>query len=583
MHLIRFALPAVLLLAALAPAEAQLRANRPPPRVNTNPRMLVANPYPANSADSAAAVRIGDGMRKRLEDIAGRWFNTITREQMNDALLQYAYPPDAVLPPPVARTLASQLQARFLVSSTLNRTEGGRYALQVRAIGMNDKVGHATTQVQQPNQSLEEFGKTAADGLRSAMEALEEARKCWDQQLTKPRDAVAAAARALRIQPNHGLAAYCLGEIAKGQKAPPDTLLAHYRRATEGDAQSLEAWSEVLILYQQRQDSTRTVETLQHMLRVAPTNQALREQAFNLLLRYGRPNAAKELAEEGLQIDPTNADLWDLKSNACLFMAESAEAVEERNRHFMCAVDALEQVFDVDSARADSAFYNKIGVAASQQPDTVRLLRWARRGVAKYPDNATLLGHLVTAYTHAGPPDSAIVAVQRLMALDSTDLRPVLRVIQILAAEKRLTDAFPLGEYVERLGDASDKQNYAVLLINGALPLLQQQPPDLDGAEAMTRKSLAMSPAGSQLGVNAHYVLGLTLALRFGVEFAQRDAAIMEQKSCDLARQQKALRDEAEQELTAGQSANPSVAASWLQRIQGATARVEQQVRSFCR
>ena len=39
----------------------------------------------------------------------------ITRDQMNDALLQYAYPADAVLPADVARTLATQLQAQVLV------------------------------------------------------------------------------------------------------------------------------------------------------------------------------------------------------------------------------------------------------------------------------------------------------------------------------------------------------------------------------------------------------------------------------------------------------------------------------------
>jgi tetratricopeptide (TPR) repeat protein len=568
MRLLRFILPAIVVAGVATPAAAQLRANRPPPRTINNPRMLVANPHPTNTADSAAAVRIGEGMRKRMDDVASRWFVTITREQMNDALLQYAYPPDAVLPPPVAKTLATQMQARFLVSSTLARAEGGRYALQVRAIGMNDKAGYTTTLTQQPNQALEEFGKQAADALAGAFKATPDARECWNLQSTKPREAKTAAGKALREQPKHGLAEYCLGEIAEAQKEPPESLLMHYKNAAEGDAQSLEVWSELLIVYQQVGDSAKTVETLQQMLRVAPTNQALREQAFKLFIGYNRANAAKEVAEEGLRIDPSNADLWDLKSNACLFLED-----------FTCAVDALEQVFEVDSAKADSAFHNKISVAASQQPDTVRLMKWATRGAANYPDNTTLLAHLVNAYTIAGPADSAVVSVQRLMAKDSSDLRPVLKTIQILAAEKRVKDALPLGEYVERLGDASDKQNYAVVLINGALPMLQQEGQDLEGAAALARKAVALSPPGGQVAVNANYVLGLALA----IQLPKGDEPVMQQKSCELARKQQVLREEAEQALTAGQAANPNAVGQYLQAVQGFKARIESQVKAFCK
>ena len=167
-------------------ATAQLRSNRPNRPTANLPRLMTANPYAANSADSAAAVRVGEGMRKRMEDIAGRWFTVITRDQMNEALLQYAYPADAVLPPTVARTLATQLQARFLVTSTLARTEGGRYSVQVRAAGMNDKAGYTATLSQPPNTTPEDFGKAAADALTNNFKAYEEARKCWDTQTAKP-------------------------------------------------------------------------------------------------------------------------------------------------------------------------------------------------------------------------------------------------------------------------------------------------------------------------------------------------------------------------------------------------------------
>lgn len=565
--------PLVLSVAVLAgvaaPAAAQLRSNRPQRPTANLPRLLVANPYAPNTADSAASVRIGDGMRRRMEDVAGRWFATITRDQMNEALIQYAYPADAVLPPQVARTLASQLQSRFLVSSTLARTEGGRYAVQLRAVGINDRAGYATTLTQQSGQSLEEFGRQSADALRPSFQALEDARKCWDQQASRPQDAAREAIKALRTQPNHGLAAYCLGEIASARNVPRDSLIALWRTAVTGDPLSLDAWSKLATEYQAANDSVNTVRVFQEMLRVAPTNQPLREQAFRLFIAYGQPEAAKQVAEEGLVLDESNADLWDLKSNACLFLED-----------FTCAVDALEQVVAVDSAKADSAFFNKISVAASQQPDTVRLLKWARLGADRYPDNPTLLAHLATAYGYAGPLDSSITVVQRLMAVDSSDLRPVLRTVQALVGAGRLAEAEPLIGYVERLGDENDKQSLAALIIQPVQAMFQQpETLDREMALAASRRAAALAVPGGQVHLVANFFLGLSAGQLLG----QYDPEIMDARSCELARRSVALRDEAEAAMTIGQNVSPEIGARTLQGIRDFKPRIDSQIRAFCR
>ena len=571
MRVVRLLLPMLFAASLTGTATAQLRSNRPNRPTQNLPRLMTANPYAANSADSAAAVRVGEGMRKRMEDIAGRWFTVITRDQMNEALLQYAYPADAVLPPGVARTLATQLQARFLVTSTLSRTEGGRYAVQVRAIGMNDRAGYTALLTQAPNTSPEDFGKAAADALGNNFKALEDAKKCWDTQTVKPAEAVASAGKALRDQPNQGLAEFCLGEISSARKAPRDTVIAHFKAATTGDPQALEAWSKLAGEYVAANDSANTVKVYQEMLRVAPTNQPLREQAFRLFLNYGQPQAAKQVAEEGLAIDNSNAELWDLKSNACLFLED-----------FTCAVDALEQAFAVDSARADSLFYNKISVAATQRPDTARLLKWAQRGARKYPNSATMLDHLVTAYSYAGPVDSSIASVKRLYAVDSSDMRPALKVIQQLAAEKRWPEVEEMGAYVERLGDAEMKQNYALLLVNGALAKLQQADnQDLEGAADMARKAVGLSVPGGRVALNANYILGLATVL----QLPKLDQPIMDAKSCEMAQKSQKLRDEAESAITIGAPAiqDTNAVQRYLQIAQGFKPRIESQVKAFCK
>jgi tetratricopeptide (TPR) repeat protein len=248
--------------------------------------------------------------------------------------------------------------------------------VQVRAIRLNDKAGHAIT-LQQAAKSLEDFGRNAADQLTGVFRALDDAGSAGTSR-PPSRPTPPSPPRARSDQPGYGFAEYCLGEMAKARKASPAEQLGHYTSAAKGDPLSLEAWSMAAVQYQNLGDSANTVKVFQEMLRVAPTNQPLREQAFRLFLNYGQPQAAKQVAEEGLVLDPSNADLWDLKSNACLFLED-----------FACAVDALEQVFAVDSAKADSTFYNKINVAASQKPDTARSLKWAQMAVRKYPTSST--------------------------------------------------------------------------------------------------------------------------------------------------------------------------------------------------
>ncbi len=136
------------------------------------------------------------------------------------------------------------------------------------------------------------------------------------------------------------------------------------------------------------------------------------------------------MADEGLKIDPNNWDLYDLKSNACLFQSD-----------FKCAIDALAQAYAVDSTRADSSFYKKIAVAAAQQPDTARLLEWSQRGLKKYPDNVELLGYAEQAYMLTGQTDSVVAIAKRLLAADPTQIDPALAAIQSLATAGRIAEA----------------------------------------------------------------------------------------------------------------------------------------------
>ena len=598
MHVKQLALAGLALALTAAPLSAQLRANRPSTIPQNLPRLLVANPHSFSAQDSTAAVRIGAGLRDKIDGEADKWYKTLTRAQMNEALQQYAYPVDAVLPPMVARQLATSLQARVMIIGTMLKGEGNRYTVEARMIGTNDDAGQMVRMAQNPNESLEDFGGRLAAAFAPAFRALPDAKKCETLRQTQAAEAQEAALKAIKLLPNSGLAHYCLGQIAIAKKAPVDTIIAHLKVATEGDPLSLPAWTALAVEYQAKGDSTATIATFKQLLRVAPTNEPLRKEAFRLFLNYGKLDAAEGVADEGLQLDAANADLWDLKSSACLFQGQDNPA---KNK---CAIEALEQVFTLDSTKADTTFFTKITFAASRpvRLDTVhlaadsagthpardtvvpvidspRFLKWAQLGVVKYPNNAILIGQLAQAYSVAGPVDSAVAVTKRLMAVDSSDVNPVLRVAKALSEAKRGKDAMELSPYIERLGSAEDKQNMGAILATGAFSMVQPPTPDYPLAADMARGALKLLPPGTQTQRFANFVLGLALFQQMIAIDSQATAT----KSCPLSQQMKGLLDQAAPAMQAGRAINEAFMAPRIQALDQFGKHIDSLIKVYCK
>jgi tetratricopeptide (TPR) repeat protein len=567
--------------------------------VSMAPRFMVANPFAFAPADSAPAVAIGSGMREEMKGVVGRDYQVIEQQQMNDALTQYGYPKDAILSPALATTLAKNIQARFIVSSTLAKGQGG-YNVTARVIGVSDDAGNVVTVAQQQGESPPAFGKRIAKAVEPLVESLGDAKGCIDQRTAKPDKAADAAEKALKSVPDHGLAHYCLALLAQDKKAPRGEIVKHLQASAKGDPLSLPVWTALATQFQQANDTANTLVAFKQMLRVAPTNQKLREELFKYFLQSGHPETALEVADEGLKIDPYNADLYDLKSNACLFLS-----------NFKCAVDALETMYATDSTKADTLFFTKISAAAAEgeQPDTTRLLKWSQVGVRKYPDNPTLLGYLNRAYTMTGQTDSVVAVTNRIIAKDTTAIVPALEAAQALinappaagggpattdtasrggaprdttaaaASPSRAKEALPFLEFAMKYGDPQAKENAAALLYTGGAKLLQSQPQDLQGAAELLRLAVQNANPTGKVGPASNYLLGLATLF----QVPQLDPQAEKQKSCDIAKQMETLLGESETALTGGRSVNQEAVDKNLGIIKQYKPRVASMLKAYCK
>jgi tetratricopeptide (TPR) repeat protein len=570
MYLLRLVALVALGGAVSAPLAAQgIPRNARTSTVNTSPRFMVANPFAFAPADSAPAVAIGTGMREEMKDVVGRDYQVIEQSQMNDALTQYGYPKDAILSPALATTLAKNIQARFLVNSTLSKGEGNRYTVTARLTGVNDDAGNVTTLTQNAGESPEAFGKRLASALDAAVGSLGDAKACVEQRQSKPDKAADAANKAIKALPDHGLAHFCLALLTQDKKGPREEVVKHLQAASKGDPLSLPVWTALATQYQQANDTANTLVAFKQMLRVAPTNQKLREELFKYFLQSGHPETALEVADEGLKIDPYNADLYDLKSNACLFLS-----------NFKCAVDALETMYATDSTKADTLFFTKISAAAAEgeKPDTARLLKWSQVGVKKYPDNPTLLGYLNRAYSMTGQVDSVVAITNRIMAKDTTDVVPALSAAKALVDAKRPKEAVPFADFAIKHGDPQAKENAAALLYTGAAPLLQQ-PQDLQGASELLKMAVSAASPTGKVQPAANYLLGLATLF----QVPQIDPQAEKGKSCDLAKQEETLLTDAETALTAGKSVNEEAVTKNLGIIKQYKPRVASMIKAYCK
>ena len=596
MFLIRLVPCALLSAVVLTPVAAQgiPRNARSSATAVAAPRFMVANPFAYATADSAPAVKIGTSMREQMKGVVGRDYQVIEQTQMNDALKQYGYPIDAILSPALATTLAKNIQARFVVNSTMAKGDGGRYTVTARLIGVSDDAGNVISLTQNANETPEAFGKRLVEGLEPAVKTLADSKACIENRKAKPDKAIESANKAIKALPNHGLAEYCLALIATDKKAARGEVEKHLQASTKGDPLSLPVWTALAALYQQANDTANTLVAFKQMLRVAPTNQKLREELFKYFLQSGHPETALEVADEGLKIDPYNADLYDLKSNACLFLS-----------NFKCAVDALETMYTTDSTKADTLFFTKISAAAAEgeKPDTVRLLKWAQSGVRKYPDNPTLLGYLNRAYAMSGQTDSVVSVTNRIIAKDTTAVGPALAAAKVLiegkgapkpgdttaakpgdstatatATTKRPKEAVPFIEFAIKHGDPQAKENAAALLYQGGASLLQQ-PQDLAGAAELLRMAVTNANPAGKVAPASNYLLGLATLF----QVPQIDPQAEKGKSCDLAKQEQALLTESETALTAGKSVNEEAVTKNLGIITKYKPRIASMLKAYCK
>jgi tetratricopeptide (TPR) repeat protein len=458
-------------------------------------RLLVL-PFMASSADSATSIALADAVRDRVAQLVKGKVLVVPKAKLCEALTQSGFPCNGLLDDQQARQLARFLQVHAYVTGTFVKNGSNLSAdVQMIDIGSSGITGRFTATNGNPGTAAA-LAETIAQKIASAVRVSEQVRACYDDrkkgQFARAR---ADAQKALTIDPNSTAAWLCIATIYEAQRMPLDSMVAANERALKGDSLNGTALQNLGQLYQQKGDSVKAMDAFIQQLRGEPRNTQRRLQIAQLLRQMKQHDRAIALLDEGLKVQPGDAQLLDMKLTIC---TESS--------NFRCALDVWVAKFDHDTAlRGDTTFLKPALGAAQQVSDTQALLKFTDAAIRHFPNNMSFIKARAGAFELAGQTDSAMAYYKRALALDPNDVSTSLQIAKTIIdrAAYDTAKARILRERKDTVALRQLQQAFAAR-VDSARPFLHAGLASSDSTQRLAA-AVIMLTAGSKIAQAAAY------------------------------------------------------------------------------
>jgi tetratricopeptide (TPR) repeat protein len=538
----------------IAAASAQRRPE-PPPRV------MVAT---FQSADKELGIKAAEELRNRItRDVDARKVFVIPKVDINKTLEASGYSTTEALQPNDAKALATLLRADEYIDGVVTKTPAG-VKVEARLILARDQnLGQPLPAVEAGK--VEQAAATISKAYQSAREQLAAEKNCYSLfREGKHAEALAAARSALGKYPNGTIAMICMANAYSGLKQQ-DSVLAVAERVTAIDPRNIPALRFLAEIYQAKKDP-KASQVLTRLMAADPGNDQLREAVITDLVRTGRAADAVPIVEESMSKNP--GDPKTLNMAWRLYFAAN---------QFEKALNVGEEMIRADTALADSTYFIRSAAAAASMNNPTRAAQIVSQGIARYPNNASLLVVQANALSKAGQNAQALIAInnalrtnprvengyaQKILILTAMNMADsVLNTIR--TAQTAGVDKKTLGQLALKMGSDSYKAGNA-----------SKNRTDLQRAVTFLTLADQLDPSAS-----AKFLSGASAFLigQSAVTEAQ------DTKSCSLARLAKDSFATAQENVPAGLQDFPDAAKQLLTAIPQFTPAVDDQIRRFCK
>ena len=414
----RHALALAGLLAAVAAGSAPLALGAQSPRgaVDPNaPRMMVP---PLRSQDKGLGVQAADAIRSRLnQDISSKNLWQIPKNDIVGTLEASGYKPDEALAPNDARELGKLLRADEYLQGTVTKTPSG-YRIESALVLVRD---NSLVQPLPPVEAarLNDAATQLSKELQNARKQLPAERQCVAlARENKFPEAIQAAKQGVAAYPRSTLTRACMASAMVATKAPTDSILALTSEILAIDPRNRPALTIAAQAYSEAATATtdsakkdslqdKTVETLTALLSTDPTNARLVDDVVRRIATSANPAVALPIIKQSVAANPGDPQLMRLNWR-----------IQLAARDYKGAIQTGEQMVQIDTAMADTLFFmgQSGAYAADSQPQ--KAAEVMAKGVAKFPQNASLQLVYAQQLQKAGQTQQAVEALNKALQLN---------------------------------------------------------------------------------------------------------------------------------------------------------------------
>lgn len=535
------------------------------------PRFMVPT---FKSSERNLGVQMAEAARERMmRDFNIRELWIVPKVDITNTLEASGYSTTEALNPNDARTLANQVRADEYLEGTITKNDAGGYVLQAE---MKLSRGQGMVQPLPPitDSKLGDIAATLTKSIEAAREQVPGTKKCLDLSRQKKfGEALAEARKAIGEYPQATLARICMAEIYYEQKLGADSMIAVSEAILAIHPKNARALAFAADAYNEKGMDDKYISSLTTLMSVDPTNTSLQTRVVNALASSGKADLAKPIIDAAVEQNPGDPQLVHLQWLVYLALKD-----------FKGAVAVGEEMVKLDTARADTAFFTRLAAAYVSDSQPQKAAEAASRGIAKFPDNATLGLLQAQLLRTAGQSQQALEAIDRLLASNPKVENGFLQRAQIQVQLEAPPDSI-IGTLRNALtnGSAADQVGpYALTLGNG----LYRHGNAVKTDSAMIaiedfRSALKYIGFSDETAPSANSKLLMAAA---NVQLASTLAGVArEQESCEMAREGQEATNVTQMLLGAVGKENPETAKSLAGPLQQLMPYYDQLTKALCK
>ncbi len=523
------------------------------------PRMMVLTFRSATPGNSG--VQAADALRGRLSgDVPYKKLWQIPSTEINAVLEASGYRKDEPLSSNDARELGRQLRADEFVQGNVRR-DGESWRIEATLHLVRDPSLAQPLTVATAGKAGDAAKLLSAE-LVEARKQLAPERECVNAAREKNWDkAMASAREGIALFPKATIARTCLLNAMFESKVGDDKQLALSEEILAIDGRSRRALSIAGDIYRRRNladpkdtaNANKMIEAYTGLIAADPTNTRLVEDVTKAIAGAGNPGVALPIIRKAVEENQGDAALMRTQ-----FLVELAA------RETKAALITGPALVALDTAMADTSYYFRMAAAYSADSQPAKAAEEIAKGVAKFPENASLLVVSAQAQRAAGQTQQAVETLKKALALDPNVERGQLQIAQLYGELKQPDSAYAALMMADKGIDSVLMGDVALDLGNKAQRELTADSPEIDYTNTINYLTLADNNATSpERKQQAKFLVG-AVALRHGQALLKVGG---ESRNCALVKQASAQFAIAQVNVPAGGRFAPQIAGQYMQAL----------------